>query len=89
MLAIAGSSVAFALFTITVRDTAQIRCWHPARQSQDCVLHLGLLGAGTWHAGLAGHDRRAIVMALAGWLRTIERCLAGAIILFMLSQRPG
>jgi hypothetical protein len=94
MLAIAlGGSVLFALFTITVRDASQI----PLLASGAAVLGIAFLALAaysaraTWHAGLAGRDRRAIVLAVAGGVAAMvgAGCLAGAIILFMLSRSPG
>ena len=94
MLAIAlGGSVIFALFTITVRDASQI----PLLASGAAVLGIAFCALAaysaraTWYAGIAGRDRRAVGMALAGGLAAMigAGCLAGAIILFMLSQRPS
>ena len=93
MLAIAlGGSVVFALYTITVRDASQI----PLLASGAAVLGIafGSLAVysarATWQAGIAGRDQRAILMAVAGGTAAIigAACLAGAIILFMLSQPP-
>ena len=85
-------SVLFALFTITVRDASQI----PLLASGAAVLGIAFCALAaysvraTWHAGIAGRDRRAVLMALAGGLSAIvgAGCLAGAMILFMLSQPP-
>jgi hypothetical protein len=94
MLAIAlGGSVVFALFTITVRDASQI----PLLASGAAVLGIAFCALAmysarsTWHAGIEGRNQRAVVMALAGGLAAIigAGCLAGAIILFMLSQPPA
>jgi hypothetical protein len=94
MLAIAlGGSVVFALFTITVRDASQI----PLLASGSAVLGIAFCALAaysaraTWYAGIRGRNQRAVVMALAGGLSAIigAGCLAGAIILFMLSQRPS
>lgn len=93
MLAIAlGGSVAFALFTITVRDASQI----PLLASGAAVLGIAFCALAaysaraTWHAGIAGRNQRAIILALAGGMAAIvgAGCLAGAIILFMLAQSP-
>ncbi len=93
MLAIAlGGSVIFALFTITVRDASQI----PLLASGAAVLGIAFFALAaysaraTWHAGIDGRDRRAVLMALAGGSAAIvgAGCLAGAIILFMLAQSP-
>ncbi len=94
MLAIAlGGSVVFALFTITVRDASQI----PLLASGSAVLGIAFLALAaysaraTWHAGIQGRNQRAMATAVAGGVAAIigAGCLAGAIILFMLSQRPA
>ena len=94
MLAIAlGGSALFALYTITVRDASQI----PLLASGAVVLGIafGALAAyaarATWQAGIAGRTQRAFVMAFAGGGAAIiaAGCIAAAIILFMLSQRPS
>jgi len=93
MLAIAlGGSVVFAVFTITVRDASQI----PLLASGAVVLGIAFCALAaysarsTWHAGIAGRNQRAILMAVAGGVAAIigAGCLAAAIILFMLSQPP-
>ena len=94
MLAIAlGGSVVFAIFTITVRDASQI----PLLASGAAVLGVAFCALAaysaraTWHAGIAGRNQRAMLLAVAGGMAAIvgAGCLAGAIILFMLSQPPG
>lgn len=94
MLAIAlGGSVVFALFTITVRDASQI----PLLASGAAVLGIAFCALAaysaraTWRAGIRGRNQRAVATALAGGMAAIigAGCLAGAIILFMLSQRPA
>lgn len=88
-----GGSVLFALFTITVRDASQI----PLLASGAAVLGIAFLALAaysarsTWHAGIEGRNQRAVIMALAGGLAAIigAGCLAGAIILFMLSRPPA
>ena len=93
MLAITlAGSVLFAIFTITVRDASQI----PLLASGAAVLGIAFWALAaysvrvTWHAGIAGRNQRAILMALAGGLAAIvgAGCLAGAMILFMLAQPP-
>jgi hypothetical protein len=93
MLAIAlGGSVVFAVFTITVRDASQI----PLLASGAAVLGIAFLALAaysaraTWHAGIEARNQRAIVMAVAGGMAAIvgAGCLAGAIILFLLSRTP-
>ena len=86
-------SIAFAVFTITVRDASQI----PLLASGAAVLGIafGALAAysarATWHAGAEGRNVRAIVLAVGGGLAAMAGagCLAAAIILFMLAQPPG
>jgi hypothetical protein len=94
MLAIAlGGSVIFAIFTITVRDASQI----PLLASGAAVLGIAFCALAaysaraTWHAGIAGRNQRAMLLAVAGGMAAIvgAGCLAGAIILFLLSQPPG
>jgi hypothetical protein len=94
MLAIAlGGSVLFALFTITVRDASQI----PLLASGAAVLGIAFCSLAaysarsTWQAGIAGRNKRAVVLAVAGGLAAMvgAGCLAGAIILFMLSRGPA
>ena len=93
-LAIAlGGSVLFALYTITVRDASQI----PLLASGAAVLGIAFCALAaytvraTWHAGIDGRNRRALLLAVAGGLAAIvgAGCLAGAIILFMLSRPPA
>ena len=93
MLAIAlGGSVLFALYTLTVREASQI----PLLASGAAVLGIAFCALAayaarsTWHAGIAGNTRRAFLMAFAGGGAAIvgAGCLAGALILFMLAQRP-
>jgi hypothetical protein len=94
MLTIAiGGSVLFALFTITVRDATQI----PLLASGAAVLGIAFLALAaysaraTWLAGIAGRDQRALILAIGGGLAAMvgAGCMAGAIILFMLSQPPA
>ncbi len=91
MLAIAlGGSALFALYTVTVRDASQI----PLLASGAAVLGIVFFALAayavraTWHAGIAGRDRRALLLAVTGGFAAIvgSGCLAGAIILFMLSR---
>lgn len=91
MLAIAlGGSALFALYTITVRDTSQI----PLLASGAAVLGIVFFALAaysvraTWHAGIAGRNQRALLLAVTGGIAAIvgAGCLAGAIVLFMLSR---
>lgn len=94
MLAIAlGGSVVFAVYTLTVREASQI----PLLASGASVLGIVFCALAaysartTWHAGAAGRNVRAIVVGLAGGVAAMigAACLAGAIILFMLSLGSG
>jgi hypothetical protein len=86
-------SIAFAVFTVTVRDASQI----PLLASGAAVLGIafGALAVysarAAWHAGAAERTGRAILLAVGGGLAAIAgaSCLAAAIILFMLAQGPG
>ena len=91
MLAIAlGGSALFALYTFTVRDASQI----PLLASGAAVLGIVFLALAvysvrsTWHAAITGRDRRALLLAVTGGFAAIvgAGCMAGAIILFMLSR---
>ena len=86
-------SVIFTLYTITVRDASQI----PLLASGAVALGIVFLALAvysvraTWEAGLAGRNGRALGLAIAGGTAAIigSGCLAGAIILFMLSRPPS
>jgi hypothetical protein len=92
-LAIAlGGSVVFALYTLTVREASQI----PLLASGSAVLGIAFIAVAayavraSWHAGLDRRPGRAIWLAVAGGISAMIGAggLAGAIILFMLSQTP-
>lgn len=86
-------SVIFALYAITVRDASQI----PLLASGAVVLGIAFIALAvytvraTWEAGVEGRNGRALALAAAGGLAAIigSGCLAGAIILFMLSRPPS
>ena len=86
-------SLLFALYTITVRDASQI----PLLASGAVALGIVFIALAiycvraTWRAGVDGRNGRAIGLAVAGGISAIvgSGCLAGAIILFMLSRAPG
>jgi hypothetical protein len=86
-------SVIFALYAVTVRDASQI----PLLASGAVAVGIAFVGLAiysvraTWYAGVAGRNGRALSLALAGGAAAIigSGCLAGAIILFMLSRPPG
>jgi len=91
-IALVGS-VIFALYTITVRDASQI----PLLASGAVALGIVFIALAayavraTWLAGVAGRNRRALGLAVAGGVAAIigSGCLASAIILFMLSRPPS
>jgi hypothetical protein len=86
-------SVIFALYAITVRDASQI----PLLASGAVALGIAFIALAvysvraTWKAGVAGRNGRALFLALAGGAAAIigSGCLAGSIILFMLSRPPS
>jgi hypothetical protein len=86
-------SVIFALYTITVRDASQIPLLAAGAVALGIVfIALAVYAVrATWNAGVAGRNRKALGLAIAGGLAAIigSGCLAGAIILFMLSRPPA
>ena len=86
-------SVVFAIYAVTVRDASQI----PLLASGGVVLGIVFLAlAGyalraTWRAGIAGRNGRALALGCGGGIAAIigAGCVAGAIILFLLSRPPG
>lgn len=86
-------SVLFVLYTITVRDASQI----PLLAAGSVALGLVFIALAvycvraTWLAGVDGRNGRAILLAIAGGIAAIlgSGCLAGAIILFLLSRPPA
>ena len=85
-------SVAFALYAVTVRDASQI----PLLAAGGVVLGIvflalaGYTARATWRAGIAARNGRALLLGCAGGLAAMvgAGCLAGAIILFLLSRPP-
>jgi hypothetical protein len=83
-------SVIFVLYAITVRDTSQI----PLLTAGGVVLGIVFLGLAlyslrsTWRAGIAGRNGRALGLGIGGGIAAIigAGCVAGAVILFLLSQ---
>lgn len=93
LLAIAlGGSVVFALYTLTVREASQI----PLLASGSAVLGIAFVAVAVyaarsaWQAGLDRRSGRALALAVSGGISAIIGAggIAGAIILFMLSQPP-
>lgn len=94
MLAVALiGTVVFVLYTITVRDASQI----PLLAAGSVALGLVFIALAvycvraTWQAGVDGRNGRALGLAIAGGISAIigSGCLAGAIILFLLSRPPA
>ena len=83
-------SIVFVLYAITVRDTSQI----PLLTAGGVVLGIVFLGLAayslraTWLAGIDGRNGRALGLGIGGGIAAIigAGCVAGAIILFLLSQ---
>ena len=91
-VALIGSLI-FALYAITVRDASQI----PLLASGAVAVGIAFIALAvysaraTWRAGVAGQHAKALSLALAGGAAAMigSGCLAGAIILFMLSRPPA
>jgi cbb3-type cytochrome oxidase subunit 3 len=85
-------SVVFALYAVTVRDASQI----PLLAAGSAVLGIVFIGLAvyalrsTWRAGVAGRSGQALALGVGGGIAVVigAGCLAGAIILFLLSQTP-
>ncbi len=85
-------SVLFALYAATVRDASQI----PLLAAGSAVLGIVFIALAiyalrsVWQAGIQGRSGQALLLGLGGGIAvTIGAiCLAGAIILFLLSQTP-
>jgi hypothetical protein len=91
-VAIIGS-VVFGVYAVTVRDASQI----PLLAAGAAALGIAFIALaayalrGTWRAGIAGRNGRAVGLAVGGGFAAIigAGCLAGAIILFLLSRPAG
>jgi hypothetical protein len=85
-------SAGFALYAVTVRDPSQI----PLLAAGSAVLGIVFIALAAyavrvvWNAGINGRTGQAFGVALGGGIAAIigAGCLAGAIILFLLSQTP-
>jgi membrane protein YdbS with pleckstrin-like domain len=85
-------SVVFALYAVTVRDASQI----PLLAAGGVVLGIVFIALAaytlraTWRAGIEERSGRALALAFGGGIAAIIGfgCIAGAIILFLLSQAP-
>jgi len=90
-LALVGSLV-FVLYAVTVRDASQI----PLLAAGGVVLGIVFLALAaytlrsTWRAGIDERNGRALALGFGGGIAAIIGfgCIAGAIILFLLSQPP-
>jgi hypothetical protein len=91
-VAIIGS-VVFGVYAVTVRDASQI----PLLAAGAAALGIAFIALaayalrGTWRAGIAGRNGRAVGLAVGGGFAAIigAGCVAGAIILFLLSRPAG
>ena len=91
-VALIGSLV-FALYAVTVRDASQI----PLLAAGGVALGIAFIAlAGytlraTWRAGVAERNGRSLALGVGGGVAAIigAGCVAGAIILFLLSRPPG
>jgi hypothetical protein len=85
-------SLLFALYAVTVRDASQI----PLLAAGSAVLGIVFITLAVytlrsiWRAGIDGRSGQALLLGFGGGLAVIigAGCLAGSIILFMLSQTP-
>jgi hypothetical protein len=86
-------SLAFAAYAVTVRDTSQIPLFASGGVALGIVftaLALYLLRS-TWRAGVQERGGRALGLAVAGGIAAIIgfSCIAGSVILFLVSQPVG
>jgi membrane protease YdiL (CAAX protease family) len=86
-------SVVFALYAVTVRDASQIPLLAAGGVALGIVF-IALAGytlRATWRAGIAARNGRALALGFGGGIAAIigAGCVAGAIILFLLSRPPG
>ncbi len=85
-------SLLFALYAVTVRDPSQI----PLLAAGSAVLGIVFIALGAyalraiWRAGIDGRSGQALVLGVGGGIAVIigAGCVAGAIILFLLTQTP-
>jgi hypothetical protein len=86
-------SVLFGLYAITVRDASQI----PLLAAGAFAVGIAFIALavyalrGTWRAGVAGRNGRSLALGCGGGMAFAigAGCLAGAVILFLLSRPPG
>ena len=91
-VALIGSLV-FALYAVTVRDASQIPLLAAGGVALGIVF-LALAGftlRATWRAGVTERNGRALALGFGGGIAAIigAGCVAGAIILFLLSRPPA
>ena len=85
-------SVVFTVYAVTVRDASQI----PLLAAGGVVLGLVFIALAaytlrsTWRAGIEERNGRALALGVGGGIAAIigAGCIAGAIILFLLSRTP-
>jgi hypothetical protein len=86
-------SAAFGLYAITVRDASQI----PLLAAGGAALGIVFIALAmyslraTWRAGIAGRNGWSLALGCGGGIAFIigAGCLAGAVILFLLSRPPA
>ena len=91
-VALIGSLI-FVLYAITVRDASQI----PLLAAGGVVLGIVFLALAaytlraTWRAGVEARNGRALALGIGGGIAAVigAGCIAGAVILFLLSQQPA
>ena len=85
-------SVVFLLYAVTVRDASQI----PLLAAGGIVLGIVFVALAlytlraTWRSGIEARNGRALALGVGGGIAAIigAGCISGAIILFLLSQKP-
>jgi hypothetical protein len=91
-IALVGS-VLFALYAVTVRDASQI----PLLAAGSAVLGIVFIALAAyalrsiWRAGIDGRSGQALALGVGGGIAVIigAGCVAAAIILFLLGQKPA
>ena len=86
-------SVVFAVYAVTVRDASQI----PLLAAGSAVLGIVFIALAAyalrsiWRAGIAGRSGQALALGVGGGIAVVigAGCVAAAIILFLLGQKPA
>lgn len=86
-------SVVFTVYAVTVRDASQI----PLLAAGSVVLGIAFIALAayslraTWRAGIDARNGRALALGIGGGIAAMigAGCIAGAIILFLLTQVPA